>query len=95
MLQQRSKKNQNYHKFKDEDANLYRKDLRDDHVGNLMYSEISEGNVGAVVLVDDEEKYGYYLVEWVGSPFFVEINGNVLWYLLESSKESSKMVHQN
>ena len=49
--------NQNHHKFMDEDANLYRKDLRD-YVGNLMCSEIAEGNVGAVV-VDDEETEGY------------------------------------
>ena len=47
-LEQRSKKNQNHQKYMDEDANLYRENLRD-HVGNLMYSEIAEGNVGAVV----------------------------------------------
>ena len=54
-LEQRSKRNQKYHKFMDEDANFYRKDLSD-HVGDLMYSEIAEGNVGAVV-VDDEETW--------------------------------------
>ena len=53
--EQRSKKNQNHHKFMDEDANLYRKDLRD-HVGNLMYSEIAEGNVGAFVVNDEEAR---------------------------------------
>ena len=41
-----------------------------------MYPEIEEGNVGAVV-VGNEETDGYYLVEWVaGSPFFVEISVN-------------------
>ena len=41
-----------------------------------MYSEIAEGNVGAVV-VDDEETDGYFLVEWNnGSPFFIAINAN-------------------
>ena len=59
----------------DENAILYRKDLID-HVGNLMYFEIEEGNVGAVV-VDDEGTDSHYLVEWgVSSPFFVESNGN-------------------
>ena len=40
----------------DEDANLYRKELRD-HIGNQMYTQIEEGNVGAIV-VDDEETEG-------------------------------------
>ena len=27
-------------------------------------------------MVDDEATDGYYLVEWVGAPFFVDIDGN-------------------
>ena len=72
-LQQRTEKNPNHYSYMDEDANLYRKDLRD-HIGNQMYTQIKEGNVGAIV-VDDEETEGYYLVEWVGSPFYQTIDG--------------------
>ena len=52
----------------DEEANLFRKDVRD-LIGEEVYAAVEEGKFGAVVCNDDKEKHGYYLVEWLGVPW--------------------------
>ena len=67
-LQQRAKNSSNYQEHMDIEANLFRKNVRD-MIGEEISATIEEGQYGAVVCNDQAEKNGYYLVEWIGSPF--------------------------
>ena len=67
-MQQRSKKSSNYQAHMDIEANLFRKNVRD-MIGEEINAAIEEGKFGAVLCNDKAEKNGYYLVEWIGSPF--------------------------
>ena len=52
----------------DEEANLFRKNIRD-LIGEEVNALVEEGNYGSVVCNDKKEKFGYYIVEWIGVPW--------------------------
>ena len=67
-LEQRTSQQSNHQDFMDEEANLFRKNIRD-LIGEEINAVIEEGKFGAIVCSDKNEINGYYIVEWLGVPW--------------------------
>ena len=64
-LEPRQAGDTSYHKFQDDDGDLFREGIRD-HICAVVSEDIKVGGFGAVVTIDKNAD-GYYLVKWTGT----------------------------
>ena len=94
-----------YHKFQDDDGDLFREGIRD-HICAIVSEDIKVGCYGAVVTIDKDAD-GYYLVKWTGTPYTDQETGELVcdglflnpvgrarkWYTLSSLLSRSLVKH--
>ena len=76
-LEQRKVGNPSYLEYQDDEADLYRENIRE-HIASVIAQEIDSGNTGAVVTSDPDAVDGYYLVKWSGPPYIDQDTGELV-----------------
>ena len=75
-LEQRKAGDPNHGDYQDEDADIFRKEVRE-HITAIIATEIDIGKYGAVV-TSDEDADGYYVVQWTGLPYTDQETGQLV-----------------
>ena len=75
-MEQRRPEDAGYAEYQDDDADLFRKEVRE-HITAVIAREIDVGKYGAVV-TSDEDADGYYLVKWTSTPYTDQESGQLV-----------------
>ena len=67
-LEQMKVGNPSYYEYQDDEADLYRENIRE-HIASIIAQQIDSVNTGTVVTSDPGAVDGYYLVKWSGTPY--------------------------
>ena len=77
-LEQRKVGDPSYFEYQDDEADLYRENIRE-HIVSVIAQEIDSVNTGAVVTSYPDAVDGYYLVKWSGTPYTYQDTGELVF----------------